>query len=273
VLILIGPAFEGGEASFSLLAQLTGLVAYDLKSKLRPGAWGVLRVLGDVEQARSLTQQLRAGGFPAVLVDAGLLHDPKRRIVAVESLALHPEQLMLSIQGQLMPVPLKGILTIVRGETHVRSVRQSSSPSSGSSYRSIVPTAEDIQAFRESHTTVSYESYQLADIHFATVTWVARLDARKTDVSQLGQFEGSPSQRLDQVVERLANLTGVRVDRSVRTSSLAGFAAQPASMRRSTPAPNGAAASREAKPAASDPRFDAYSRLVAQAERALQGFD
>ncbi len=267
MLILIGPGFKATEPRLQRLAQLTGLVVYDLKTKLRPGCWGVLRVLADVEQARDLTGQLQKEAFPAVLVDAEVSHDPARRIVAVDRLTLSGDSLLLELSGQSMPVPFKGLSSIVTGEVHVRSERGTSAASSGNAYRAVVPTIQDIQAFRENQVVTSYDAYHVADLHFATVLWVARLDARRTDCTALGDFAGSPAQRLDQVVDKIARLTSVRVDAAVRTSSLASFATRPPPMRSASPAPGSPVSAQERRQAPSDPRFDGYSRLVAQAER------
>jgi hypothetical protein len=268
VLILIGPGFQATEASFQHLAQLTGLVTYDLKTKIRPGSWGVVRVLADASKARHLAEELKSQGFPAVLVDSEVAHDQNRRIVPVDKLRLEPTEMVLELMGRSMPVPYKGLLTIVRGEVHVRSEWRSAGPSSSNSYRAVVPTAEDIQAFRESQSTVSYDGFHVADLHFATVFWSARLDARRTDLSHFGELTGSQAQKLDQVVDRMAQLTQARVDRSVRTSSVASFATRPPPMRSSSPIP-GSPVSAQDRLAPSDPHFDGYSRLVAQAEREL----
>lgn len=271
MLILIGPDFDATGPSVQRLAQLTGLVAYDLKTKLRPGAWGVVKLLADVDKAAELTETLQGEGFPAVLVDSEVTFDPARRIVPVERVALEQEQLLLELRGQTMPVPTKALLTIVQGEVHIRSERATTSPSSGKAYRAVVPTAQDIQAFRESQTATSYDSFHVADLHFATVAWVARLDARRTDFAPLGITSGSSLQKLDQAVNEIARAADVRVDRNVRTSSLASFATRPAPMRSKSPAPGAPVSPRELRPPPSDPRFDGYSRLVAQAERARRG--
>jgi hypothetical protein len=267
VLILIGPAFDGSDANFRKLAQLTGLVAYDLKTKLRPGSWGVLKLLADKLQARDLTMQLQSQGLPAVLVDASVPYDQGRPIVPVERLGRVADDLVLELPGQRMQVPLRSLLTIVRGEVHIRSLRPSGVASSGNTYRAVVPTVPDIQAFRESQITSSYDAYHVADLHFATVNWVARLDARKTDLCLLEELSGSQAQKLDQVVDHIASVTNVRVDRSVRTSSLASFATRPTPMRSVSPARGTPIGDQDHRVTASDPHFDGYSRLVAQAER------
>ena len=272
MLILIGPSFEATKPAVQRLAQLTGLVAYDLNTKLRPGSWGVVKLLADVEKARELTGKLQQEGFPAVLVEADVAFDQGRRIVLVERIGLGLDQIELEVRGHTMPVPTKGLLTIVQGEAIVRSERTVSAPSSGNTFRAVVPTAQDIQAFRETQTANSYDSFHIADLHFATVVWVARLDARRTDFTALGIDSGSPLQKLDQAVDKIAALAGVRVDRGVRTSSLASFATRPTPMRSVSPTPGAPLAPPEQKPPPSDPRFDGYSRLVAEAERVARGF-
>lgn len=271
MLILIGPSFEATTPAVQRLAQLTGLVAYDLKTKLRPGSWGVVKLLADVGKARELTEQLKAEGFPAVLVEADVAFDQGRRFVAVDRIALCGEQLELELRGQSMLVPTQGLLTIVQGEAIVRSDRAATAPSSSNAFRAVVPTAQDIQAFRETQTATSYDSFHVADLHFATVLWVARLDARRTDFTALEVESGSPLQRLDAAVAQITALASVRVDRAVRTSSLASFATRPTPMRSTSPAPGAPTSPRDLKPPPSDPHFDGYSRLVAQAERAFRG--
>lgn len=271
MLILIGPSFEATAPAVQRLAQLTGLVAYDLKTKLRPGSWGVVKLLADVAKARELTEQLQREGFPAVLVAGDVAFDQSRRIVAVDRIALGADQIELELRGQTMSVPTKGLLTIVQGEAIVRSERAATSPSSSSTFRAVVPTAQDIQAFRETQTASSYESFHVADLHFATVLWVARLDARRTDFTALGIDSGSPLQRLEQAVAQITAQCSVRVDRGVRTSSLASFATRPAPMRSTSPTPGAPISPRDLKPPPNDPHFDGYSRLVAEAERATRG--
>lgn len=271
MLILIGPSFEATQPRVQRLAQLTGLVTYDLNTKLRSGSWGVVKLLADVAKARELTQQLQQEGFPAVLVEADVAFDQTRRIVAVDRIGLGGGQIELELRGQAMPVPTQGLLTIIQGEAIIRSDRTVTSASSGSTFRAVVPAAQDIQTFREAQAASSYESFHVADLHFATVLWVARLDARRTDFTALGIDGGSPLQRLEQAVTQIAEVSGVRVDRAVRTSSLASFATRPTPMRSTSPAPGAPISMRELKPPPSDPHFDGYSRLVAQAERAARG--
>lgn len=270
MLILIGPSFEATAPAVQRLAQLTGLVAYDLKTKLRPGSWGVVKLLADVGKARELTEQLQAEGFPAVLVETDVAFDQSRRIVAVDRIGLGADQIELELRGQTMSVPTKGLLTIVQGEAIVRSERGATSPSSSNAFRAVVPTAQDIQAFRDMQITSSYDSFHVADLHFATVLWVARLDARRTDFAPLGIEGGSPLQKLEQAVAQITRICDVRVDRAVRTSSLASFATRPTPMRSTSPAPGAPISPRDLKPPPSDPHFDGYSRLVAEAERAAR---
>src|SRR5690606_17747748 len=111
--------------------------------------------------------------------------------------------LELELRGQSMLVPTKGLLTIVQGEAIVRSERAVTVPSSGNAFRAVVPTAQDIQAFRETQSTSSYDSFHVADLHFATVLWVARLDARRTDFTPLGIETGSPLQKLEHAIAQI----------------------------------------------------------------------
>src|SRR6185503_988798 len=112
--------------------------------------------------------------------------------------------------------------------------------------RAVAPTAADIAQFRESVPSGSFDAFAAADLHFLTVLWVARIDARSFDFAALGMDSQSPAADLDQLVNLLAERANVRVDRSVRVSSLASFAARPAPMRSNSPVPGGPAPARQA---------------------------
>lgn len=268
VLVLIGPGFQGTSEEFGRLAQLTGLVAYDLKTKLKPGAWGLLKLLADPAEASKLGEQLAEVGFPVAVVDPDVAHDPNRQFVRAERLIFEPEQLVVQVAGRSMPVPYQGVLTIVRGEVQEAN-SHAAPPTSSQGFRAVSPSVADMQAFRESTNAQAFNAYHAADIHFATVAWSARLDARKLDFSNLDDQSGSRAQKLDRVVQQLAERSNASVDRNIRTSSVASFARRPAPMRRTrTPAP---ASVPPPSANSGDPRFDAYSRIIAEAERTLRG--
>jgi hypothetical protein len=269
MLVLVGPGFQGTSDDFARLAQLTGLVAYDLKTKLKPGAWGLLKLLADAKEAEKLRAQLAEAGFPVAVVDSEVAHDPNRQFVMVERLSFDPDELVLRVAVQAMPVPYRGVLTVVHGEVQ-EGAGGPTPPASSQAFRAVSPSAADVQAFRESMGSQTFHAYYAADIHFATVAWSARLDARKLDFSVLSDATGSPAQKLERLVQLLAERTGAPVDRNIRTSSIASFARRPTPMRSAhTPAPGSVPLPSVAS--SGDTRFDAYSRIVAEAERTLRG--
>jgi hypothetical protein len=265
MLVLLGPPFEGTEEQYGLLADLTDLVAYDLKTKVKPDQWGVVRVLADRAQADELAAQLRAAGFRIAVVDPFVAHDFARRIVTLRALELAQDHMTLIMRERQMAVPYRALLTIVRGEVQSGSGTARSTSSSSSSLRAVVATSSDVQVFRESQPH-SFDSYHAADFHFVTVQWAARLDVRGFDFTALGSPNQSPVRSLDELVDWLAEKALVRVDRGSRHSSLASFAARPPPMRSATPGAGGPPSVRPNTTTA-DERFTAYSRLVAEAER------
>src|SRR3954470_21015444 len=88
MLVMLAPSCDGSTDAYGRLARATGMLAYDLKSRLKPGVWGVVRALADEEQAHALVQRLREEGFPVVVMAREVAHDPNRRIVTVRALEL-----------------------------------------------------------------------------------------------------------------------------------------------------------------------------------------
>lgn len=259
MLVLIGPDFDGSSEAYGRLARVTGLVPYDLKARIRPGAWGVVKVLADSAQAESLAAELSEAGFQPLLVQREVAHDPDRRIVHAKGLTLEETSFTLHFTERDMPVEYGAVSCVVRGEVQPgrAASRGAGSPSSGS-MRAVNPG--EPQSVREVQQS-PFESYHAADVHFLTVPWIARIDVRA-----VGTQTGDPSVRaLDALVDDLARRSGVRVDRAVRTSSLASFAEQSVSMRAPPPEPPSRRGDhRREQP---DERFDPYSRLVGEAER------
>jgi hypothetical protein len=134
----------------------------------------------------------------------------------------------------------------------------------------VVPSASDLQVFRESMPPTSFEAFAAADLHFHSVTWIARIDARSFDFRALGVVAASPAGALDMFVDRLGQLASVRVDRAVRSSSISSFTQQAAKGAAVVPSiPPAAPMSQRGKEIAGDDRFDPYSRVVGEAERLL----
>ena len=265
MLVMLAPSFDGSSDAYARLARATGMLAYDLKARVKPGVWSVVRALADVAEARSLSDRLQQETLPALIVPRELAFDPSRRIVVIRSLDLHADRIVLHLREREMEVPLGALSCIVRGEVHLGHVPARSLTPSSSSFRAVLPSTSDIQVFRESVSASNFEAYAAADLHFRTVLWVARLDARSFDFSTLGLASESPASDLDELVDTLALRAKVRVDRGVRASSVVSVLMQgPGSRAGSvhTQAPR-------SKEAPSDERFDPYSRVIGEAERRL----
>jgi hypothetical protein len=251
--VLLGPSFEGTRDAYQLLAQATGLVAYDLHSRLRKGVWGVVKLLGDTREAEALARALRELGFAPVLIERSVLHDPERRAVPA-SVRLGERELVLELPDQELHVEYGALAVIVRGEVQPGRVASAANPSSGS-LRAVVPGPD---TFLRDPQKLSFEGYQAADLHFREVPWMARLGARGLEP---GGLEHGP-RALDSLVDEIAGRAKVRVDRGARTSSVAAFVEQPAPLRSHHPTPTSL---REQ----ADERFDPYSRVIGEAERQL----
>lgn len=258
MLVVLGPDFAGTSEAYERLASATGLLAYDLRARLRPGTWGVVKALADAAQAEALVSQLGLAGFAAKLVDSAVAHDADRRIVAAVAITLRDEDFVVQLRDRAVEVAYSAVACIVRGEVQPgRSVQGAQSSSTSATFRTPVPSVEPSLAHDTS--ALSVEAYQAADVHFFTVSWAARLDARALE-SAAGDLRVAA---LDALVEELALRARVRVDRSVRTSSLASIVQTLPPRASMEPPPSG----REVRREQPDLRFDSYSRLVGEAER------
>jgi hypothetical protein len=261
MLVLLAPSFDGSDQGFQTLARVTGLLPYDLRTRIKPGSWGLVRGIGDGGQAQELASKLIAEGFPAVLVERHVIHDPERRHVPVHGLLLGDSDFTLRLKDRVMKIPYGALTCIVEGEVQPGRAAGATPSTVGSSgaLRAVAPGVAEMQVFRETQAT-NQVGYLAADLHFATVLWVARIDSRVFDFDTKS---GSVSTRLAAVTDTLAQRAGVRVDRSVRASSLASFTDQAPPMRANSWPP----ASVRGRIDAADQRFDSYSRLVGEAER------
>jgi hypothetical protein len=257
MLVLLGPEFDGSPEAYAALAAATGLVAYDLKSRLKAGNWGVVKAFGDAGAARDLAGKLRSAGFSPVLVDRNIAGDPERRVVLVSGVGLEEEQMVLRLRDREMPVPYRALCCIVEGEVQIgRGQSYTPSPSS-SSFRA--PSPAELASFRESHAQAPSEAFLAADLHFATVLWIARIDVRHFDFGE--QRSGAVAADLEILLHRIAERAGgVRIDQSVKTSSVASFAQQKAGA-------GGASWPPVSSRVKEDQRFDPYSRIIGEAER------
>lgn len=270
MLILMGPSFGAGDAEYQRVSRVTGMVAYDLRSRLKAGSWGLVKALADEAEAQRLAAALAAEGFPVVAVPREVATDPERPIVALRALAIEGQVLRLRLRERSMEVPAGALCCIVRGEAQVGkggAARNAGQASSSATFRAVVPNASEFQVFREAAPQGSFEAFAAADLHFHSVPWIARIDARSFDFRALGIGAASPAGALDTLVDRLALLAKVRVDRSARASSIAGFAQQAAKGSASPSIPPSAPMSQRLREVAGDDRFDPYSRVIGEAER------
>jgi hypothetical protein len=264
MLVMLAPSFDGTPDSFARLAKVTGMVAYDLKSRVKPGVWGIVRALADEAQATELARRLRAEGLPVFVVPREVAHDGNRRLVTIRALELRDTELVLHLREREMPIPFGALTCIVRGEVHLGQVPARSMTPSSATFRAVNPSTSDVQMFRESLSASNFEAFAAADLHFATVLWAARIDARSFDFSVLPERSESTAADLDRLVDLIAERAGVRVDRGVRTSSVVSALMQAPGQRSVVPVSQQAPRSKEAP---SDERFDPYSRVVGEAER------
>ena len=273
MLVLLGPSFAGDNADYQRLSKVTGMVAYDLRARLKPGMWGLVKALADETEAQRLAASLAAEGFPIVVVPREVATEAERPIVALRGLTIHEQKLGLQLREREMEIPMNALCSIVRGEAQVGKggSRQSSGAagSSSSTFRAVVPSANDLQVFRESMPSTSFEAFAAADLHFHSVTWIARIDARSFDFRALGIVAASPAGALDMLVDRVAQQAGVRVDRAARASSISSFTQQAAKSANVPSMPPSGPISHRGKEIAGDERFDPYSRVVGEAERLL----
>lgn len=272
MLVLMGPSFAGGDDDYQRMSRVTGMVAYDLRARLKPGIWGLVKALADEVEADRVVAALRAEGFPAVVMPREVATDPQRPIVALAGLRVEGQELTLELRERTMQVPSAALCCIVRGEAQVGKGAPRSAGVGGISsatFRAVVPNASDLQVFRESTPPIGFEAFAAADLHFHSVSWIARIDARSFDFRALGIAAASPVSALDTLVDRLALLGRVRVDRAARSSSIASFTQQAARGVTPHPHPQGAPMSQRPREISGDERFDPYSRVVGEAERRL----
>jgi len=262
MLVMLAPTFDGTAEAYARLAQATGMVAYDLKARVKPGVWGIVRALADEAQAVELARRLRADGFPVFVVAREVAHDPNRRIVTIRAIELREQEMVLHLRERAMPIPFGALSCIVRGEVVLGQAPARGMTPSSSTFRAVAPSTTEVQVFRESVSASNFEAFAAADLHFATVLWIARIDARSFDFSVLGTRSESPAADLDRLVDAIAVRAGVRVDRGVRSSSVVSALAQLPG--RSLSPAGQTPRSRESQ---SDDRFDPYSRMIGEAER------
>lgn len=261
VLVLVGPPFEGRNDQYAELAALSGLVAYDLKTKLKPDSWGVVKALAEVEQAQQLAEQLISAGYRSAVVSPDVAHEPQRKIVTLRALQFDQDQLLLQLRGRDMGIPWGAVLVIVQGQAG--SADAGRGRGSSSTLRAVNPSAAELESFRESLSGGHFDAYLAADIHFITVPWIARVDARSFDFSAFAAT--TPLEQLEACVAEVSSRAGVRVDHGSRASSVNAFTSHTSRARSITPAPSYGPGSRAGDELT--PKFDAYSRLVGEAER------
>jgi hypothetical protein len=149
MLVLLGPPFDGTDEQYARLAEATGLLTYDLKTRLKPGMWGVVRALADGLQANELGLRLETAGFRVCVLDPALIHDSERRAVSVRAIELGDEQMVLTLRERRMPVAYRALVGVVRGEIQIG--RPSLTPGGGgssASMRAVTTIAGDMVFFR-----------------------------------------------------------------------------------------------------------------------------
>lgn len=262
MLVLLGPEFDGSDQGFQTLARATGLVLYDLRTRVKPGSWGVLKAFGAAAQAEELAQKLKAAGLPVVVVDRAIAADAERKHVTVFGLELGETSFTLKLKDREMTIPYGALNCVVEGEVQPGRVATAAAPGVASSgaLRAVAPGSAELQTFREA-SLVAPIGYLAADLHFATVLWIARIDSRVFDFG--AARSGNVTVDLSTLTNTLAARAGVRVDRNVRASSVASFAEPPVAMRGPSLPPS----SLRGKGDAADARFDSYSRVLGEAER------
>jgi hypothetical protein len=271
MLVLLGPSFAGSDADYQRLSKVTGMVAYDLRARLKPGMWGLVKALADEAEAERLAAALAAEGFPIVVVPREVATDAERPIVALKALSIDEQQLTLQLRERSMVVPIAALCCIVRGEAQVgkASGPRAAGGTSSATFRAVVPNANDLQVFRESMPPTNFEAFAAADLHFHSVTWIARIDARSFDFRALGIAAASPAGALDTLVDRLALLGRVRADRAARASSISSFTQQASKGVTPHSVPPSMPHSQRGREISGDERFDPYSRVLGEAERLL----
>lgn len=273
MLVLLGPSFAGGDADYERLSKVTGMLGYDLRARLKPGMWGLVKSLADEVEAQRLAASLKAEGFPIVVVAREVAVDPERPIVGLHGLVIEGHELTLELRERSMRVPAAALCSIVRGEAQVgkgspRAAGGGPGASSSATFRAVVPDASDLQVFRESMPPSNFEAFAAADLHFHSVHWIARIDARSFDFRAVGIAAASHVGALETLVDRLALLGTVRVDRAARASSISSFT-QAARAGAGHSMPPSSTMAQRAREISGDERFDPYSRIVGEAERQL----
>jgi len=272
MLVLLGPKYSASEEELEVLVAETGLALYDLRTRLRPGAWSVVRAVADAAHAEEISARLRLHGMQCCALDSAVGQDSSRLIVYLCGIDVTSNQMVLRLAERAMTVPLGALLTIVRGDVHLGRMPLSVSMQMNSqSMRAAVlapsllaSNSAPAEVFREQRAPSIQDVFVAADLHFITVAWLARIDARQCEFVGRSPDAANYAERLDRFIDELACSAKVRVDRHVKTSSLASHTA--GSGRMVTPSPSGPASSRRSA-AASDEHFDAYSRMVGEAER------
>ncbi len=258
--VLLWPDFDGTNESYQRLAEATGLVAYDLRARVRKDHWGVVKALADGSQAEMLARSLEAQGFRPVLVDRSVAHDSARRIVAVRGIELNEQGFVLNLRDRRMTIEYSAVACLVRGEVQPGRTAQRGAGSGPSSATLRAVTAQQEPVSVREGYALPFEAFQAADVHFLTVPWIARLD-----MQSLGSSPGEGGPRaLDALSDEMGRRARARVDRGVRTSSVATLAEQSAAGRSEAPS------LRDTRREIPDERFDPYSRLIGEAERRLR---
>jgi hypothetical protein len=221
-----------------------------------------------------LVERLLRHGLPACAISSSVGQDVERPVVYLRALKFDKKCVMLRFAERAMIVPFGALLVIVCGDVHVGRYPQWSSTSgmygatrpiaAGSGFST--PSGSTGEYVRDSRESAGQDVFAAADIHFVTVPWVARIDGRELEFPTDYMDLPNVAERIDRCVGDLAMNAGIRVDRALRTSSLASYTA---GSQRSVPPPQNGSLPVRRTTGPSDEHFDAYSRMVAEAERVV----
>lgn len=274
MLVLLGPRYSASDEELTLLAGETGLSAYDLKMRLRPGAWSVVRAVADSDQAVGMAERIRAAGLQCCALDSSVGLEPARQIVYLRGIDWEWSSVTLRLAEREMTVPIGALLTVVRGDVHLGRTHAGSTTArtSSSTLRaaptatgmlSAPPTAADVVV--DQRAASAREVFMAADLHFVTVPWLARIDSRDCIIRGQQPESSNLAERLDRYIDELAQLARIRVDRDLKISNLVAHCS--GVQRHPTPSPSSGPSSSRRSGVQSDEYFDAYSRLIGEAER------
>ncbi|HMA92600.1 MAG TPA: hypothetical protein VKP30_07935 [Polyangiaceae bacterium] len=273
MLVLLGPRYSASDEELNLLASETGLSPYDLRMRLRPGAWSVVRAIADGDQAQGMAARIRSAGLQCCALESSVGLEPARQIVYLREIDWNASLVTLRLAEREMTIPIGALLTVVRGDVHLGRTHGSAIVRTSSSSLRAAPAASNIltsagtaaDVVVDQRAASGQEVFMAADLHFVTVPWLARIDSRDCVIRGEQPESTNLAERLDRYIDELAQLARIRVDRDLKISNLATHCS--GAQRHPTPSPSNGPISARRSGVPSDEYFDAYSRLIGEAER------